>query len=235
MVIQLLLIFAGLAFLGVLAIRHYTTASPAALARGLRNTVIGAIVVADLVLVFTRRLPWQSAIGVSFLPLVTFLFDRWSRSYGAAEPSPGQASQVTTRFLHMNLDHDTGDLDGTVAEGAFTGRVLSSMSLDELRALLGEVAVDLDSFNVLTAYLDRAHGEDWRDSAEQHGAHDAGGAAGPMSRDEAYRVLGLEAGAGKDKIRAAHRKLMKLAHPDHGGSDYLASKINQAKDVLLGA
>jgi DnaJ family protein C protein 19 len=55
-----------------------------------------------------------------------------------------------------------------------------------------------------------------------------------MSRDEALKVLGLGADAGADDIRAAHRRLMLQNHPDKGGSDYLASKVNEAKDVLLG-
>jgi hypothetical protein len=56
---------------------------------------------------------------------------------------------------------------------------------------------------------------------------------GTMSRTEALRVLGLPDGASEDDIRAAHRKLIMSNHPDKGGSDYLASKINEAKDVLL--
>ena len=55
-----------------------------------------------------------------------------------------------------------------------------------------------------------------------------------MSRAEAYQVLGLQPGATTDDIRAAHRRLMQAAHPDHGGSDWLAARINQARDVLLG-
>lgn len=58
--------------------------------------------------------------------------------------------------------------------------------------------------------------------------------AGPMSREEAYEVLGLRPGATEQDIRAAHRRLMRGAHPDSGGSDWLASRINQARDVLLG-
>jgi DnaJ family protein C protein 19 len=57
--------------------------------------------------------------------------------------------------------------------------------------------------------------------------------SGPMSREEAYQVLGLQPGAAEADIRAAHKRLMRAAHPDSGGSDWLAARINQARDVLL--
>lgn len=57
---------------------------------------------------------------------------------------------------------------------------------------------------------------------------------GPMSTDDAYQILGLRPGASEAEIRAAHHRLMRTAHPDTGGSDWLAARINQARDVLLG-
>ena len=58
--------------------------------------------------------------------------------------------------------------------------------------------------------------------------------SGGMSREEAYQVLGLKPDATQADIKAAHRRLMATAHPDHGGSDWIAARLNQARDVLLG-
>lgn len=58
--------------------------------------------------------------------------------------------------------------------------------------------------------------------------------SGAMTRDEAYQVLGLKPGASEADIRAAHHRLMRAAHPDAGGSNWLAARINQARDLLLG-
>ncbi len=65
----------------------------------------------------------------------------------------------------------------------------------------------------------------------------AGGTRQPgrsgMTREEALAVLGLKPGAEEEEIRSAHKRLMRMAHPDNGGSDWLASRLNQARDTLL--
>ena len=54
-----------------------------------------------------------------------------------------------------------------------------------------------------------------------------------MTREEALDVLGLTGTPSKEEIKEAHLKMMLKVHPDQGGSDYLASKLNQARDMLL--
>ena len=144
-------------------------------------------------------------------------------------PTPGQTSEVETAFLRMRLDHDTGEMDGTVRQGRYEGRSLSELGLPELLELLDECQADRQSMAVLQAYLDRVH-EDWRDHRRPPRSRSADG----MNEDEARAVLGVGPDATREEIVQAHRRLMQRLHPDRGGSDYLAAKLNAAKDLLLG-
>jgi hypothetical protein len=179
-------------------------------------------------MLFARGLGWQGAPGFGMPGMG-----------GGGRRSRGGASNVKTRYLDMSLDHDSGEMDGTVREGDFRGRRLSELDLSELIELLRAVRLDdADSERLVEAYLDRAHPE-WRDGGESDepgsadGGRDAGGGGGPMSRRDALEILELEEGASDDDVRAAYKRLMKKHHPDQGGSAWYAAKLNQAKDLLL--
>jgi hypothetical protein len=156
------------------------------------------------------------------------------RSGPAAQKTPGKRSTVRTAALEMELDHDSGGLEGLVLAGSHEGKTLGKMSLGQLLELYGELSGDPESRQLLEAYLD-GRSPVWRDDAKAHVGHGHGVApgTGAMTKQEAYKILGLEAGASTADIRKAHRGLMQRLHPDVGGSSFLAARINEAKDVLL--
>ncbi|MCC0044406.1 MAG: DnaJ domain-containing protein [Brucellaceae bacterium] len=151
-----------------------------------------------------------------------------------ARRSPGGKSHVRTAALEMELDHETGSLEGTVLAGSLEGAELRGLSLEQLLVLRSELASDGESLQLLETYLDGRFSV-WREDAQAEGGegHAAAPVSGTMTEEEAYKVLGLEPGASAADIRKAHRRLMQRLHPDVGGSPFLAARINAAKDVLL--
>jgi hypothetical protein len=147
------------------------------------------------------------------------------------QKSGGQTSRVRTAFIEMALDHDSGAMGGLVLAGRYQGRTLESMDLKALIDLLTEI--DDESRALLVPYLDRRDAR-WSEHAQSDAAAGRPAASsGKMSEQEAYQILGVEAGASADMITRAHRALMKKFHPDQGGSTYLAARINEAKEILL--
>lgn len=59
-----------------------------------------------------------------------------------------------------------------------------------------------------------------------------GGFESVMNKREASLILGVTPSSSSDKIKQAHKRIMLLNHPDRGGSPYMATKINEAKDLL---
>lgn len=215
--------------------RWMAAAQPAVVARTIRWGLIVFVTLALVVIAWAGR--YQLAALVLPFLLPAFLrwrsVSRWQRN--ARGPTPGQTSAINTAFLRMALDHDSGALDGEVIAGAFAGRSLADMGLEELLRLYAECRADEPSMRILEAYLDRVHGAAWRGGAGEErttGSGPTGSEA--MTRDDAYAILGLRAGADDKAVKDAHRRLMAAMHPDRGGSDYLAALINRARDLLLG-
>lgn len=202
---------------------------PQKLAAAIRMIIPVVMIVSGGLLMLVGR----GGIG---LPLAGFglaLFARM-RSVSKIGNRAGSTSSVRSAALEMGLDHDTGEMDGVVLAGGFEGKSLSSLDEEELIMLLLELQTDVESVQLLEAYLDRRI-PGWREDTDGDfgSGHVATPRSGSMSKQEAYEILGLDPGVGASEIRKAHRRLMKGMHPDSGGSTFLAAKINEAKEVLL--
>jgi hypothetical protein len=232
----MLYVLGGFALLSgfLMLVYLFVNADPARLARGLKVTGIVIAILAVATLAISGRLAallMPLAMLMPALIRVRSLLDRYR------PPSGSQTSTVATPFLRMTLDHDTGSMTGTILQGRFSGMRIEELGSADLVSLLRECrAEDEEGARLLEAYLDRIH-PDWRDELAGERAGGSGGGARPASSDitvdEAYAILGLAPGADAEAIKEAHRRLMVKLHPDHGGSDYLATKINRARDVLL--
>ncbi len=235
--ILLVLVLAGSAFVNT---------DPKQLARFFRwfavsLAALGAGTILILLIASERLGPALALVG--FLAPV-FLRGKsvWRRWQSATGPSAGSASEIETEYLRMRLDHDTGGMTGTVRRGPHAGRRLDELAEAELIELWRDCRIhDEPSARLMESYLDRLR-PDWREAAGAGpsagtGAGTGDRARGPsdvMSREEALAILGLQPGADAAAIKKAHRDLMMKLHPDHGGSNYLAAKLNRAKEVLIG-
>ncbi len=219
----------------VLAFGYFAKADPKKLAGAVRQ--IGGIALIAAAVVLAARGLVVYAAPLAFLGYGLLQGRLSFPSFpGAAPKSGGQQSRVRTDFIEMRLDHDSGDMEGMVLKGRFAKRMLSELALKEALELLAECrSNDGQAAQLLEAWLDRTH-SGWRDAAGETQQDRQTGLSGgsPMSVEEAYEVLGLAPGASDAAIHKAHRTLMKKLHPDQGGSTYLAAKINEAKDLLLG-
>jgi hypothetical protein len=246
-----LLILIAVGFIAWLLMRWFVRTPPQQVIATAKRAGLAVAVLGLAFLAATGRLNWMIAAGAAALPflkrgfaLVRYLPMLRGLFGGAAQAAGGPSARqrrpfsiLETRFLRVTLDIGSGSLDGEVLDGAFEGQFLSKMTLDQLLQLLKECsAQEPRSAALLAAYLDRHH-PTWRAQAgaatfTQEDFH--ADSTNTMSAAEARDILGVAADASKDEIIRAHRRLIHKFHPDRGGSNYLATKINQAKDCLLG-
>ncbi|MBR0651114.1 DnaJ domain-containing protein [Roseomonas terrae] len=213
----------------MLGLRAFANARVGTVKAALAWIAGGLGVVLFAALLFSGR-GLQAIWAIALLaPLLMRSWHAWrsARTFSrGGQASPGQETRVETATLAMVLHHDSGRMTGTVTAGVFAGADLAALALADLRALLADCErQDPESVPLLEAWLDRAHPE-WRDAAQP--------SEGAMDRAEALAVLGLAEGATEAEIRAAYRRLMRAAHPDQGGSAWLAARLNAARDLLLG-
>jgi DnaJ-domain-containing protein 1 len=173
-----------------------------------------------LLMLMTARLLPAAVLAIAGLSLLGYL--RWPFARNAA----AGPKRFRTRLLDVEIGGDA--IRGRVVAGRFARRTLGSLSAHDLGALWREARLkDPGGVQIVEALLDRLDPR-WR---ELHGSADA--AKPHVNLADAYNILGLSPGATRDDVVRAHREMMKRVHPDQGGSNYLAAKINEAKTVLL--
>ncbi len=233
-----LLLLAAIAFALFILFKRAQAAPPHKRRGEFIKLGLGVVLVAVILLALAGKMHW---IGVALTGLLVLLRQlaptllrlspMLAAKLGKASPSAGQQSTVATDILSMQLDHDSGELNGEVLKGQFAGWRLADMDRTQLESLLAYCqSEDSDSVQLLDSYLQQRFPGETDFGAQQPPPESSNG----MNRKEALAVLGLDENASEEDIIAAHRTLMQKLHPDRGGNDYLASKINQAKDLLLG-
>ena len=193
-----------------------------------------------VILALTGRAPAIfAAIGAlmtaafRYYPLILRHLPEIKKAYRSFSGQSGasQTSRVTTQAFVMSLNHDSGHMDGEITQGSFSGKSLSELNIEELKVFYRYCqSRDQQTVQVLEAYIQRERLAEWQDAPQ---SEQPSSAEANTSEQEAYDILGLDPGADKQAIVDAHRRLMSRMHPDKGGSNYLASKINKAKEVLL--
>jgi len=221
----------GIAVLAALVIGGHSLASadPRKLAKALK--ISAAIILTALAGFFA--LTGKFAFAPPLVLVALMLLRNRPIFGGGSRPSAGQKSDVETEWLRASLNHDSGEMDATVLKGQFREKTLSSLSLEQILELEKEAAADEQTITILHTFLDRYFSEEADASTSKEQDTRARSTGGPMSHHEALEILELQDGASLKDIKSAHRRLMKKFHPDHNGSDYMAAKINEAKELLL--
>jgi hypothetical protein len=223
-------LFAGIGLLAVgIILSILKRADPRKVARLMRWLAGGVAALAAGYLLMRGRVELALVVGGIAFQILKFGYIGPFKFEGD-EPSEDNISSVRSRYIAMTLDHASGAVTGKVIYGEFQGIDLINLGENETRRLLNAVSSDPDSFALLETWLDKNRAG-WR---EWFASHPEPGPGVEIDEDAiAYEVLGLQPGASAEEIKAAHRKLMMGVHPDQGGSNFLASKINEAKDRLL--
>ena len=206
------------------------------------KTLLGALIVVVIILVVSGRMHWLGAVFagllaflkqgigllIRFFPILTQLY----RQFVPSSKTPS-TSTVCSQIIEMTLYHDTGKVAGKILTGVYQGKQLDELKREDLLKLYEYCKqTDRDSTRLLDSYLVGRFGDNSQFTSDANGQVSEN-IMSEMTTDEALRILGLSETPSREDITEAYRKIMQKLHPDRGGNDYFAAKINQARDLLL--
>ena len=186
-----------------------------------------------------------AAAGLGMVPVLNFILmpsavagatAMWVSEFRRANNYQGtHESRVATRYVLLGIDHLSGRISGEILAGPLRGQLLEQVATEDLLDLLQTAYItDAESAEALEVYLARERGHRISEPPPRSRPEAAPPPPLiPMDGNEARAILGIGPEAGPDEIQNAHRRLIQRLHPDRGGSDYLAAKVNEARRVLL--
>lgn len=215
------------ALLLYLALRKYQALPPAQKKKWAWQSGVAIFLVLILAALLTGKMNWIGALIMGSLPFLKNAWVFFVRGLALFGWWKKMRPQARAKNAYIVLHPGAGD--GDILQGIHAGRKLSELGADELDTLLREVLkTDPPAAELLQLYLINRFGQAWQGAPLDHVV-----TQGEMNSMEARALLGVNEGASRKDIISAHRKLIQKFHPDRGGNDYLAARINAAKDLLL--
>lgn len=174
----------------------------------------------------TGRMHWLGAAFAALLPLMKIGMNTLGRVLPLWMNHTGGVASFQTEHLNVKVHIQSGTVSGDIINGPHSGRDLDDLSSSELNELESYYQdIDKKSYYLIRLKLKRGSQEQSNQAQPP--------SFGTPSREEALQILGLAGEPEESEIKTAHKKLINRVHPDKGGNDFLASRINQARDVLL--
>ena len=236
MIIKLLF---GLAIIFTLftLIHKYKKAAPEERRSWAIKIMLAIVVIAIIVGSMTGRVPIVAGLVAAGATPAKFGL-RWGLPMAKMwfAKSDGNAT-FRSQYLIMTVNVGTGQMTGKVIKGEFAEQTLGNLTDAQLQSLQ-ELFADQDkkSYYLLAAYI-RSKGFTGASNNQSEAPHENTQVTSNsgVSVAEAMEILGFKSMPTKPEIMTAHRRLMSKLHPDRGGSDYLAARVNQAREVLIDA
>jgi hypothetical protein len=193
-----------------------------------------AVCITLLILVATGKISWLGAIAAAALAILKFGIGAALRFAPIAKLFRKELSKNPPKFrsehLDLEFDLDTLEFRGKIIKGPYAGKTLAQLSDNEINELISNYKInDKRSYYILLTARSRLAGAE----PEENSANNTNVASGEITLDEARKLLGLTEEYTKKDIEYRYKRLMQKVHPDRGGNDYLASRVNLAREILL--
>lgn len=195
--------------------------------------IIAVVVITLVVGAMTGRVPPAAGLVAIGAALAKFGL-RWGLPLAKLWfAKTGGNATFRSEYLVMTVNVSGTAISGQVIKGEFADRNLENLSDDELQQLQAFFSQnDKKSYYLLAAYI-RSRGFTQQHHEQPHQNSPPTSDQTPLA--EAMEIMGFKSMPTKKEVISAHRHLMSRLHPDKGGNDYLAAKINAARDTLLNA